>query len=96
MQIAFSAPGFKVPEEDGEDVSDDTVAECLKHLIEERTEAKNKLRDVKESNKCLEANMKETKSSSKTLKGSLVELEVRSWANGVKISFHLIIIVKMC
>ncbi|XP_071840349.1 forkhead-associated domain-containing protein 1-like isoform X2 [Apostichopus japonicus] len=82
MQIAFSAPGFKVPEEDGEDVSDDTVAECLKHLIEERTEAKNRLRDLKESNKSLEANMKETKSSSKTLKGSLVALEQRLGQSG--------------
>lgn len=81
-QIAFSAPGFKVPEGDGDDVSDDTVADCLKQLIDERTEAKNKVRDLKESVKALEAGQKDSKASVKTLKANLVELELRLGTSG--------------
>ncbi len=76
MQTTFSSRGFKMPDQDA-DVSDDTIVETMKKVIDDRTEVRNKLRDLKEINKGLEAYKKDSKTHGKTLKQQMVSLEVR-------------------
>ncbi|XP_038074636.1 forkhead-associated domain-containing protein 1-like isoform X3 [Patiria miniata] len=81
MQTTFSAPGFKMPDPDSA-VSDDTIVETMTKLIEDRTDGKNKLRELKETNKALEAYKKDSKTNSKTLKQQMVALEKRLQEGG--------------
>ncbi|XP_071805645.1 forkhead-associated domain-containing protein 1-like isoform X1 [Asterias amurensis] len=76
MQTTFSTPGFKMPDQDA-DVSDDTIVETMKKVIDDRTDVRNKLRDLKEINKGLEAYKKDSKTHGKTLKQQMVSLEKR-------------------
>ena len=75
-QSAFSCPGFKVPQEDDEGISDDILVETVKKLLDERTEARDKVREMKDNVKGLENTKKELKNSSKTLKQHLSTMEV--------------------
>ncbi|XP_071476887.1 forkhead-associated domain-containing protein 1-like [Diadema antillarum] len=76
MQTAFSAPGFRVPDDESE-VTDDSLVETMKQLIAERTEARGKVRELKDLMKGLESSSKETKSSHKNLKQHLIAAEKR-------------------
>ena len=64
-----------MPDQDA-DVSDDTIVETMKKVIDDRTDVRNKLRDLKEINKGLEAYKKDSKTHGKTLKQQMVSLEV--------------------
>ncbi|XP_022090335.1 forkhead-associated domain-containing protein 1-like isoform X2 [Acanthaster planci] len=93
MQTTFSAPGFKMPDPDTE-ISDDTIVETMKKLIEDRTDGKNKLRELKETNKSLEIFKKDSKTNSKTLKQQMVALEKRLQEGG-RTCAHLLNEIKL-
>nr|XP_054768394.1 forkhead-associated domain-containing protein 1-like [Lytechinus pictus] len=76
MQTTFSAPGFRVPDDEST-VTDDSLLETMSKLITERNEAKNKVRELKDTMKGLESSSKETKTSHKTLKQHLIAAEKR-------------------
>ena len=75
MQTAFSAPGLRVPDDESE-VTNDNLIDTMKSLIAERTEARGKVRELKDLMKSLESSSKESKNSHKTLKQHLIAAEV--------------------
>ncbi|XP_033104627.1 forkhead-associated domain-containing protein 1-like isoform X2 [Anneissia japonica] len=75
LQTTLSAPGFKMPDVD--ETNDDILVDTMKKLINDRTEVKNKMKEMKESVKSHENYKKEAKNSIKALKQHLTQSEKR-------------------
>ncbi|XP_070561704.1 forkhead-associated domain-containing protein 1-like isoform X2 [Ptychodera flava] len=67
VQQTFCAPGIRAPD-NLEDVSDDELIDTIKLLIDDRSEARNKVRELKDTIKIQETSKKDSNKSAKAMK----------------------------
>ena len=76
MQVTFSTPGIKAPTDE---ISDDELLETLKKIIDERTDLRREVQDLKESVNVATTAKKDIVDNTKKMKQALNEAVVSQY-----------------